>query len=278
MKKILLGCLVISIHFLYGCAPAPTALPTSIIDPTPLPAQAGTAIPVTPLESASAPGSPSSAPTQEIISSREVTFETPDGASLKGDLYGSGKTAVIFSMMGDCDPGWTELAQLTAAQGLMALTYPWRDCGPAGPISEAKLVSNFVNDARGAIDFVRGQGAENVILAGASLGGIASAKLAAESNASGLIVFASPPKIPNHDFVIEASDLDVDIPKLFITADQDLVVPAGETRKMYEMAAAPREWQTYPGAAHGTDLFETESGQQARDRILAFILAIAKAP
>jgi alpha/beta superfamily hydrolase len=205
-----------------------------------------------------------------------VTFETPDGATLTGELYGSGKTAVIFSVMGNCKPGWRELAQLTAAQGLMALTYQWRDCGPAGPVSDAQLIKNFVNDARGAIDFVRSQGVEKIILAGASLGGIASAKLAVESKASGLIIFASPPKIPNYDFSIAVSDLDVNIPKLFITAENDSVVSAKESRKMYELAAEPREWQTYPGTAHGTDLFKTEKGKEAQERILAFILAIAK--
>ena len=207
-----------------------------------------------------------------------VTFDTPDGATLTGELYGSGKTAVIFSVMGNCRPDWRELAQLTAAQGLRALTYQWRDCGPGGPISEVQLIKNFVNDARGAIDLVHDRGAERVILAGASLGGIASAKLAIESQADGLIIFASPPKIPNHDFAIEAPDLDTSIPKLFITAEKDSVVPAGETQKLYEMAAEPKEWQTYPGYAHGTDLFETESGQEVQERILAFILAIAAVP
>jgi esterase/lipase len=179
-------------------------------------------------------------------------------------------------MMGNCKPGWWELAQLTAAQRLMALTYQWRDCGPAGPVSDAQLIKNFVNDARGAISFVQDQGAENVILAGASLGGIASAKLAVESKASGLIIFASPTKIPNYDFSIAASDLNVNIPKLFITAENDSVVPSDESRKMYEMAAEPKEWQTYPGTSHGTDLFKTEKGKEAQERILEFILAIAK--
>jgi esterase/lipase len=59
------------------------------------------------------------------------------------------------------------------------------------------------------------QGAEKVILAGASLGGLASAKLAIESNASGLIIFASPIEIARWDFKIEAEDLNIDIPKFF---------------------------------------------------------------
>ena len=276
VTKLPLSLFLIFILFVNSCTPTPTPAPAITSIPSAEPSKISTTLTIPPLVSASAPGSTTSAPTEDITASHEVTFETPDGVTVSGELYGSGKTAVIFSVMGDCKPGWRELAQLTAAQGLMALTYPWRDCGPAGPRSEEQLVANFVNDARGAINFARNQGAEKVILAGASLGGIASAKLAVESGADGLIILASPPKIPNHDFSIEAADLNVDIPKLFITAENDSVVPASESRKLYEMAAEPKEWQTYPGSAHGTDLFRTINGRQAQERVLAFILSIAK--
>ena len=276
MTKFPLSLFFIFILFVNSCTVTATRAPAVTSIPSAEPSKISTTLTITPLVSASAQGSTTTAPTEEVIASREVTFETPDGATITGEVYGSGRTAVVFSVMGDCNPGWRELAQLTAARGLMTLTYPWRECGPAGPKNEEQLVANFVNDARGAINFVRNQGAENVILAGASLGGIASAKLANESKANGLIIMASPPKIPNHDFTIEASDLDVSIPKLFITAENDSVVPAAETRKMYEMAAEPKEWQTYPGTSHGTDLFNTKNGKEVQDRILDFILTIKK--
>ena len=200
---------------------------------------------------------------------------TPEGATINGELYGSGTTAVVFSVMGNCDPGWREFACLTAAQGFMALTYQWRDCGPSGPTDEAALFQNFVNDARGAINFVRVQGAEEIILAGASLGGLASAKLAIESQASGIIVFASPLEIPRWDFRIETADLNTDIPKLFLTAEEDYVVPLENSRALYELATEPKEWQTYPGNEHGTELFETDIGEEVQLRILGFILEVA---
>jgi alpha-beta hydrolase superfamily lysophospholipase len=231
--------------------------------------------PITPVESAFAPGNPTAAPLEDILRSHTVTFDTPDGATITGELYGSGKTAVIFSVMGNCQPGWREFAQLTAAQGLMALTYQWRDCGPAGPTDEAKLIQNFVNDARGAIGFVRARGAEEIILAGASLGGVASAKLAIEAQASGIIVFASPRQIPRSDFKVEAEELNTDIPKLFLTAEEDYVVPLKDSRALYDLAAEPKEWQTYPGNEHGTELFETDLGEEVQLRILQFILEIA---
>jgi esterase/lipase len=204
-----------------------------------------------------------------------VTFSTSDGATIAGELYGTGKTAVIFSVMGECTPGWREFAQLTAAQGYLALTYQWRGCKTNSV--DNVLIRKFVEDARAAIAFTRSQGAEKIILAGASLGGCASAKLAAESGASGLIVLASPPAIPQWDFEIQSSDLNTEIPKLFITAENDDTVPPEDTRALYELAAEPKDWQTYPGSAHGTELFEGEHKSALQLRLLEFIQGIVSA-
>jgi len=156
----------------------------------------------------------------------------------------------------------------------MALTYQWRGCRDFRLVNENQN-RNFVDDARGAIDFVREQGAEKIILAGASLGGLASARLAIESQALGIVLVASPPGISAWDFEIQPADLATDIPKLFITAEYDTTVPASGTRQLYELAVEPKEWQIYPGLEHGTDLFETESGDEMQRRILEFILAVA---
>ena len=121
---------------------------------------------------------------------------------------------------------------------------------------------------------MREQGATRIVLVGASLGGVASAKLTVESGAVGLVVVAAPDEISEWDFHIDAADLDTDVPKLFITAENDPIVPASATRALHDLAADPKEWQTYPGPAHGTDLFETENGAVVQQRILEFIQAI----
>ena len=272
MKKFQLrSYFLLSLIFIFGaCAPSTGTAPVAAVPPS----QTDESIAVTPVESALAPGDPTAAPLDDILASHAVTFDTPDGATITGELYGSGRTAVIFSVMGNCKPGWREFAQLTAAQGLMTLTYPWRGCRESGTVDNTKI-QKFVDDLRGAIQFMRDQGAQKIILAGASLGGCASAKLAVESHADGLIVIASPPEIPDWRFEIEATDMDTDIPKLFITAEKDDTVAASKTRALYDLAAEPKEWQTYPGTAHGTDLFETENKEDLEQRILKFILSVA---
>jgi esterase/lipase len=213
-------------------------------------------------------------PSQPTPAARTIRFNTPDNATLEGRLYGSGEIAVIFSVMGNCKRGWEEMADLVAPHGMVALTYQWRGCRASGTVDNTEI-QKFVDDLRGAIQFMRAHGAQKVILAGASLGGVASAKLAAESNVDGLIVIASPSEIPDWNFKIEAADMNTDIPKLFITADNDDTVAASKSRALYDLAADPKEWQTYPGTAHGTDLFETDSKEELQKRILNFILSIA---
>ena len=275
VKKCLfsLSMILVFVLLLNACGAASTTVPTDAVAPSPVPSPTRVPLLLTPLESALAPG-PTAAPLDEIVETHSITFDTPDGATITGELYGSGETAVIFSVMGNCRPGWRELAHLTAAQGFMALTYPWRGCGESGRVDDDEL-QKFVDDARGAINFAREQGADKIILAGASLGGLASAKLAIESGASALIIVASPPAISQWGFEIEAADLDTSIPKLFITAEKDAIVSASATRDLYELAAEPKEWQVYPGNRHGTDLFETESGGEMQQRILEFILTAA---
>jgi hypothetical protein len=53
------------------------------------------------------------------------------------------------------------------------------------------------------------------------------------------------------------------------------VVPLRSPRELYELASDPKEWLTYPGDEHGTDLFDTDIGEDVRQRILEFILAVA---
>ncbi len=117
----------------------------------------------------------------------------------------------------------------------------------------------------------------SIILVGASLGGCASAKLTVESQADGLVVVASPPEISQWGFAIEASDLDSNIPKLFITAKEDDTVPVEATQELFNLAAEPKEWKTYPGTAHGTELFDTLNKDEFQQKILEFILAIKTA-
>lgn len=223
------------------------------------------------------PATPTLVPVTPTPAPQRVAFTTPDGAGMGALLYGTGDTAVIFSVMGNCRRGWEKMAELAAQNGVTALTYQWRACKESGTVVQSEL-QKFVDDLRGAIHFMRERGAQKIILVGASLGGVASAKLAVEASPNGLVIVASPREIEDWGFEIDLGDVNIDMPKLFITAENDSVVPVEKSRELFDLVAEPKEWQTYPGTAHGTDLFETENGDALQKRILDFILGIAANP
>ena len=64
-------------------------------------------------------------------------------------------------------------------------------------------------------------------------------------------------------------------PKEIIASHAVTFDTPNETRALFDLAAEPKEWQTYPGTAHGTELFETEHGEDVQNAILDFILKIA---
>ncbi|MBI5568289.1 MAG: dienelactone hydrolase family protein [Chloroflexi bacterium] len=251
--RLLIGCVMTFI--LIGCA-APNAVlvPVATVPPT-RPAPAETA-----------------APTPVINASRVVSFTTADGARLYGTLYGRGTTAVIFSTMGaQQQDTWAKMAQAAADAGYLALTYNFRFW-----VSETRIQDNLrayiADDLRAAIAFVREQGATQIVLAGASLGGMATAKVAGEAQAAAVIIMASPLSAKGLTVRIEDSELQsLTMPKLFVSAERDAVVAPAEARRTYDQSPEPKEIYLYPGTAHGTELFETEHAADLIQRLLAFI-------
>lgn len=241
---------------LAACAPASTPPPTSA-PPT------ATAVPPT------ATLEPTVSPTPS--GPRAVTFTTADGAELSGTLYGNGKVAVIFSNMGDKhEDSWAGVAQAVAEAGYLTLTYDFR-YWVNGKIQNS-LVKHVSEDLQAAADFVQAQGAEQVVLVGASMGGMATAKTAASAQASAAIIIAAPLDASSVGVVVEDEELRaITAPKLFITSEDDKTVEPEALRAMYELAVEPKELKVFPGTAHGTDLFKTASGPDLQQKILEFI-------
>jgi dienelactone hydrolase len=202
---------------------------------------------------------------------RAVTFNTLDGTTLSGTLYGNGKVAVIFSNMGDKhEESWAAFAQTVAEAGYLALTYDFR-YWVNGKMQEV-LMKHVAEDLSAAVSFVREQGAEQVVLVGASMGGMATAKTAASTQATAAIILAAPLEASGVGVLVQPEEVQaIAVPKLFITSENDRTVEPEALQAMYELAVEPKELVMYPGTAHGTDLFKTESGAELQKKILEFI-------
>ena len=117
-------------------------------------------------------------PPPDLSGSRPVTFESRDGVTLEGRLFGDGSTGVVLSHMQPADQrSWFAFANRLADQGYLVLTYDFRGYCPGGEggCSQGELqIPAIWQDVLGAMDFIRSQGATTVALVGASMGGTAS--------------------------------------------------------------------------------------------------------
>ncbi len=211
--------------------------------------------------------------TETADSPRPVTFETADAVTLQGMLYGEGETAVIFSTMGEHRQNtWAEMAQQVAEQGVMALTYDFRFWQEDGSI-QGDLRDKAAEDLLAAIVYARTQGAQQIILVGASLGGMASIEVADETEITAVAILAAPlnetffPTLHTTPEDIQA----MSVPLLLIASEDEEF--ADDIQQMYELAAEPKTLHLYPGSAHGTDLFNTAHAADLQTRLLAFIQA-----
>lgn len=214
--------------------------------------------------------SASLSPAPPAVAGRAVSFPADGGVVLRGVVYGQGRTAVLLSNMGDNDPGpWQRFAPLLAARGYRVLSYSFR-YAPTAPFN-ATAAGDTVRDASAAIAYLRSTGADRIVLIGASLGGMASAKASTSTAVAGLIVLSSPAELTGYGLVVTSGDLGSAAPKLFVAIDADPAVPPAATRALYDLAAPPKQWRTFPGTAHGVRSFEASNGAEIRAALVDFV-------
>jgi pimeloyl-ACP methyl ester carboxylesterase len=204
-------------------------------------------------------------PTAAAVTPRAVTFTTADGVTLSGTAYGQGATAVIFSHMSDGSRAeWRDLPEQLAARGYRTLAYDFRGRGE----SEGTFAPDKADtDLRAAVAFMRQKGATDLALVGASMGAMASAKVAATDPPAALVLLTGTTSW-NGLTVSDAEMAAIVAPKLVISSEQDGYL-AG-TLHLYDAAAPPKEKHIYPGGAHGTQLFDVY-GDDLTARIVGFV-------
>ena len=234
-----------------GTSPATATQPTPIPTPTPFPTPTATL----------------------TVPSRDVTFTTSDHMRLAGTLFGHGKTVVIFSNQTDTLAwNWTPIAQQFAARGYAALCYDYRGRGSSE--GDRDLGPSLMTDLRAAISFVQGQGAQRIMLVGASIGGAVTANVAASTPVAAVAIISAP-----RDFLgVEVSDATmahIAAPKLLMNSQGDSYAQA--TQAMYNAARPPKDLHLYPGRDHGLDLLTGSNGADAMQRLFTFAQQYAPA-
>ncbi len=216
------------------------------------------------------PAGPPPTPTLEFPGDGpwDVAFETEDGVTLQGRLFGQGTTAVVLAPM---YPGqraaWYPFARVAAEHGYRVLTFDFRDYGVMG---EGDHFVNAPVDLAAAVAFLREHDSERIMLIGASQGGIAAIRFAAiDSTISGLVVISSARSFGG----LEITDADLaalTVPSLWLGTRVDM------NQRIEEMAGlaggSDKEMWIYEGSSlSGTYIFEGADSADLMRRLLEFL-------
>lgn len=223
-------------------------------------------------------GGPSHA---DLSNSRAVSFPSRDGVKLDGRLFGDGDTAVVLSHMRPADQrSWFDFAQRLANQGYLVLTYDFRGYCPGGDggCSQGDQdIAQIWQDVVGAIDFVRSQGATDVALVGASMGGTASLVAAGQEGVDvrAVVTLSAPESIEG--LVADAALLQREqTNKLFVAGAGDASA-ADSAQHLYEISPPPKRVEIVPADDHGTDLLNGSRGEEVKRLIETYLAQFAPA-
>ena len=218
-------------------------------------------------------------PKADLSDSRPVSFDSADGVTLDGRLFGDGTTAVVLSHMRPADQrSWFTFANRLADQGYLVLTYDFRGYCPGGQggCSQGEQdIAAIWQDVLGAEDFVRSRGATNVALVGASMGGTASLVAAGQAgNQVEVVVTLSAPE-SIEGLVADAGVLQADqANKLFIAGALDAEA-AASAQHLSDIAPPPKRLAIIPAGDHGTDLLTGARGEEVQRLIETYLAQFA---
>lgn len=206
------------------------------------------------------------APQGSTEGSRAITFESSDGVTLSGRLFGpdEGTAGVVLAHMFPSDQStWFAFADRLGQRGYRVLTFDFRGyCpgGDAGCSEGEKDIPAIWQDVEGAIEALRGEGASRIGLVGASMGGTASLVAASREgqDIDAVVTLSAPTGFEgleaNADVLAQ-----VTAAKLFLAGHED-VAAAQAVDALYAGTLQPKRPVILTTGDHGTDIL---TGNQA---------------
>lgn len=202
------------------------------------------------------------APAAEAAPPEEVSFRTPDGQTIHGDLYSGGSHAVVLAHGGVFDKeSWSVQAEALVEAGFTALAFDFRGYGGTEPTYG---LPGKRNDVLGAIDYLVAEDFKRISVVGGSMGAQAAMAAAAETDRIDRIVLLAP----------GSSGLGAGLRagrSLFIISQGDRLRQKAEQE--YRDAPEPKRLELLPGSAHAQHLFKTEQAEMLTQLIIDFLIA-----
>lgn len=201
------------------------------------------------------------------LAAEDLIVETSDGVRLSGWwIRGRGETALLFFQgnAGNAGHRLDRARGLVESLGLDIVLVDYRGYGQSGGRpSERGLYED--GDAVWRAAAARGFPAERIVVFGESLGAAVAIETALRRPCRALILeapFLSVPEMARAAYPFLPAFLvrtrfdngskiaRLSIPKLIVQAERDQVVPPEQTRRLFDLAAPPKEYVVIPEAGH----------------------------
>jgi len=223
---------------------------------------------------AAAPGLAEACSSTSGLRARSMWFAASDGVRLYGIEAGTGRTAVVLAHEGGTDLcGWLPYARTLQDAGLRVFAFDFRGYGLSGRPPSADLALG--RDLAGAVTRVRADGATEVFLMGASMGGAAVVQNSAGIDAAGRISLSGTRLWSGYGVNDPAGVRRASAPFLYVGTRDDWRAPRPEALSVFGMiGSADKKIVLYRGSDHGWDLMERPPyGARTRALILKWIRA-----
>ncbi len=172
--------------------------------------------------------------------------------TLHGELPARRAALLLHGATWDAS-GWADVAPRFVDRGVPALALNFRR-------------SSTIADVGAATEWLRANGAGEVALVGASMGGTAALRASA-SVAPECVVAISAPVRP-----MSAGEAGAIVGrKLFVCAERDSLGATEAVKRAYADATEPKKLRLFPGRAHSKGMFEQSYGAEALDLIVSFV-------
>lgn len=201
---------------------------------------------------------------------QKISFITQDGVKIIGNYWpGSDKAALLLHMLPSTKESWTKLAKALNNENISVLAIDLRGHGESRDKNGEKL--NFmdfedsdhqasIKDVEAAIKFLEKKGAKEIYIGGASIGANLALQYQAEhANIKKTVLLSAG--VNYRGILTEPAALNIgEQQKVFLAAgtmDGNAAETAG---KLSSLIRGRKEVEIYNASAHGTDLFDVDSG------------------
>jgi dienelactone hydrolase len=195
-----------------------------------------------------------------------------DAETLQADLYGdlpARRAAILVHGQRWDASGWREVAPRFVARGVPALAINLRgkngSTGTTAEYVEGRPWS-AATDLRAAKAALREQGAREIALVGASLGGHAVMASSFENDIE-CVVSISAPVIATPDHLSRK----ISGRKLFVFADEDVGGIMPHVLRTFAAASQPKTMLVFGGKEHSRGMFAAPYGDEALSAIVDFV-------